>query len=84
MQCWGGGQELPSGVKPPLPDVTFPGGTFRSVSVGRGHMCGLRPDGEAACWGTNWFGQSDAPPGPFVTVDAGVSHSCGFAAGWVD
>ena len=40
-------------------------------------MCGLRPDGEAACWGTNWFGQSDAPPGPFVTVDAGVSHSCG-------
>ena len=39
--------------------------------------CGLRPDGEVACWGTNWFGQVDAPAGPFVAIDAGASHSCG-------
>lgn len=47
------------------------------MSVGGAHVCGLRPSGEAACWGANWFGQADAPPGPFVAVDAGASHSCG-------
>ena len=55
-----------------------PGGVFGAVSVGYGHVCGLRVDGSVECWGEDWFGQSSqAPPGRFVAVDAGVSHSCG-------
>ena len=77
VECWGDVRELLEGVEPLAADVAFPGGTFSSVSVGAAHVCGLRPGGEAACWGTNWFGQAQAPTGPFVSVDAGMSHSCG-------
>ena len=28
-----------------------PTGTFTAIAVGRGHSCGLRADGTAACWG---------------------------------
>ncbi len=83
VECWDGLAELLEGADPPvadvalLADVAFPGGVFSSVSVGGAHVCGLRPSGEAVCWGANWFGQADASPGPFVAVDAGASHSCG-------
>ena len=68
---------LGEGVAAPSSDVEYPGGEFASVSVGEAHVCGLRPNGEAACWGANWFGQTEAPQGPFAQVDAGSSHSCG-------
>ena len=72
------------GLDLPLPEeflawsAEHPGGVFASVSVGFGHVCGLRADGSVECWGEDWFGQSSqTPPGAFVAVDAGVSHSCG-------
>ena len=39
-----------------------PSGTFKTVSAGGGHSCGLRTDDTITCWGdktTN--GETDAP-----------------------
>ena len=40
------------------------------------HTCAVRESGEVVCWGYNDYGQSDAPPGEFRSVSAGVHHSC--------
>ncbi len=89
LACWARRREVLSGSLTPLVDLSLPeeflaratghpGGVFGAVSVGYGHVCGLRVDGSVECWGEDWFGQSSqAPPGRFVAVDAGVSHSCG-------
>ncbi len=89
LACWARRPENLSGSFTPLFDLPLaeealawatehPGGVFGAVSVGFGHVCGLRADGAVECWGEDWFGQaSQAPPGAFVAVDAGVSHSCG-------
>ena len=52
-------------------------GEFIAVSGGHGHSCGLRTDSTVACWGTNDYGQTDAPAGTFSAVSAGHGHSCG-------
>ena len=39
-------------------------GTFRSVSVGLSHVCGVRGDGSVVCKGQNDYGQADAPLTP--------------------
>jgi alpha-tubulin suppressor-like RCC1 family protein len=31
--------------------------TFRSVSAGGRHTCGITTDGALYCWGANWAGQ---------------------------
>ena len=89
LACWARPREVLSGSFAPLVDLSLPeeflaratehpGGVFGAVSVGFGHVCGLRVDGSVECWGEDWFGQSSqAPAGAFVAVDAGVSHSCG-------
>ena len=51
--------------------------TFKVVSAGGDHSCGLRTGGTVACWGANWGGQADAPSGTFLAVSAGVADSCG-------
>ena len=40
--CWGQGEggEL----------LLHPAGAFTAISVGRRHVCGLRPDGAVWCW----------------------------------
>ncbi|MCY4493225.1 MAG: S-layer homology domain-containing protein, partial [Acidimicrobiaceae bacterium] len=52
-------------------------GTFRSVSAGVQHSCGVKTDNTITCWGDSWRGQTDAPDGEFTTVSAGRQHSCG-------
>ena len=47
------------------------------VSVGAVHTCGLRETGVVECWGSNWYGQADAPAGRFSVVSAGDRHTCG-------
>jgi alpha-tubulin suppressor-like RCC1 family protein len=56
--CWGigtlgdgtvDGSAVPVFVAAPEPMTT--------VSVGGDHACGLGRDGQAYCWGSNWFGQ---------------------------
>ena len=55
--------------------------TFKTVSAGGGHSCGIQADDTITCWGDNGhLGQADAPAGAFKTVNAGRFHSCGIRA----
>ena len=40
-------------------------------------MCAVAVAGEAACWGDDRYGQTDAPPGAFAEIASGARHSCG-------
>ena len=51
-------------------------GTWTVVSSGGYHSCGIRVDRTVACWGDNEFGQTDAPGGEFISISAGVDHTC--------
>ena len=51
--------------------------TFKTVSAGGWHSCGVRADDTITCWGNNEYGQADAPAGAFKTVSVGNGHSCG-------
>lgn len=63
--CWGNGSsgELGSGdfwfeyLKPVDTSGLGDDFTFAQVSCGRGHTCGVSPEGEVACWGSGWLGQ---------------------------
>ncbi len=50
---------------------------FTAFSVGSEHSCGLSPGGNIECWGSNQYGQANAPKGMFTAVSAGREHSCG-------
>jgi alpha-tubulin suppressor-like RCC1 family protein len=64
--------------------------SFRQVSAGSIHTCGVTTDNRAHCWGSNWPGQVGdgtmvrrlAPVAvvgghQFRQVDAGGGHTCG-------
>ena len=58
-----------------------PPGPFTAISAYDEYTCGLRPDGDVACWGmrsTSWDVDLAAPPpGPFTAVRAGSYQACG-------
>ena len=73
-----------------IPITSARGLSFRQVSAGYSHTCGLTPDNRAYCWGYNFFGQlgdgtatDRLTPIPvagghrFLQVSAGTSHTCG-------
>ena len=88
-ECWGGFQKGASLVTLVLPPgsslaAVAPGGTFTSVSAGKGHTCGVRTDVFVQCWGSNKnllgdgrAGQATPPLGRFLSVSAGGWHTCG-------
>lgn len=49
------------------------------VSAGRDHNCAIKGDGSISCWGSNEWGECDAPAGhQFVQISAGHwHHTCG-------
>ena len=49
---------------------------FQTVDCGDNHTCGLDLEGGAWCWGTNQFGQGNAPAGQFLEIKAGMMNSC--------
>ena len=57
--------------------ATPPGGTFQQVSAGWSHTCGVKTDGEVACWGHDEYGQATPPGGTFRQVSAGGNYTCG-------
>ena len=78
-------------VNTPTP-VTLPGTAIRVV-VGGEHACALLSSGAVYCWGDNSHGQLGRPGASsatpvlvsggivFVTLSAGVTHTCGIEAG---
>jgi alpha-tubulin suppressor-like RCC1 family protein len=69
---------LPLGVLPSAPvSAAFSGPSSGWIGAGRISTCGIRPDATLACWGSNWFGQTDPPTGSFAAVSAGGNHACG-------
>ena len=57
-----------------------PPASFKAVSAGGAHSCGLRADDTITCWGNNGDGQADAPTGSFKAASTGFAHSCGLRA----
>ena len=51
--------------------------TFKEISAGAYHTCGVRESGEAVCWGNNEDGKSSPPDGRFKAISAGTFHTCG-------
>lgn len=57
--------------------------------MGWRHACVFDARGEATCWGSNEYGQADAPEGRYAAIDAGAFRTCtltldGEAACWGD
>jgi uncharacterized protein YjdB/alpha-tubulin suppressor-like RCC1 family protein len=95
--CWGfnGWGALGAGSKvseSPTPLPVAGGLTFRSITAGSDHACGVTFDNRALCWGNNdWrqlgYGGSAPTSSPtivmggidFATVAAGASFTCGVA-----
>ena len=61
----------------PEDPAEVPTGSFKAVSTGFDHSCGIRADDTIVCWGAAHRGQTDAPTGSFKSISAGVQFSCG-------
>ena len=80
VRCWGQASATTG-----TPTATQTG--FVTLDAGRSHTCAIRlagpgphfhrDGGAVTCWGSNTFGQADAPDGGFTQVSAGWRHSCG-------
>ena len=100
-QCWGANTRSQTGTGLPDPLVLVPtdvagGLTFRTISAGGLHSCGITTDSLAYCWGANTSGQlGDSSqidrPAPvlvrgglrFTEVHAGAAFTCGLTDGLV-
>lgn len=63
-----------------IPEETQEDSPFQSVSAGQSHVCGLRANGTAYCWGDNSQGQLDVPNELFQSIFAGDTRTCGLLA----
>jgi len=99
--CWGrdttyqlgGGDNLAISSSTPIPAA--PGQTFKAITAGHGHTCGLTTAGAAVCWGDNRKGQlgrgvvggasdvAQAVSGSivFTQISAYRDNTCGVATG---
>ena len=82
-------------VQPPTPIPAAPGQTFKEITAGHGHTCGLTTAGAAVCWGDNRKGQlgrgfvggpsDDARPVlgslVFTQISAYRDNTCGVVTG---
>lgn len=96
--CWGFGPAGELGIGSLVRDTAVPvpvagGLTFRLITAGRRHACGITVSGPAYCWGSDmWYTLGDdstiankssptlvAGGIQFVTLSAGYNHTCGIA-----
>lgn len=48
------------------------------LSAGWSHTCGLRPDGSAVCWGSNYDGEAIPPADEYFSkISSGSAFTCG-------
>ena len=67
-----------AGETPVVTAPEWPEGRFTSVAAGTKHMCVLREDGAAVCWGNAFYGQTSVPEGErFQFISSGARHVCG-------
>lgn len=69
----------PSPTPSATPVTPVRGGSFKAISSGANHVCGVRKDGSIACWGDNAFGQAQAPHPDtcnFTAISSGDTHTC--------
>ena len=52
------------------------GDFFRAISSGTDHVCALREDGTAVCWGDNQDGRASPPSETFTAISACSDHTC--------
>lgn len=98
MYCWGSNSDHALGTgktstelaSSPVPVLVTGGITWKAVSVGVRHTCGLAADGKAYCWGLNSdarlgngtnFGLYASPTAvsgnlAFAEISAGGGHTC--------
>ena len=94
--CWGANDRGQLGVQTPAPGysarpLAVSGGkSFKSLTAGERHTCGIAADDTAWCWGDNGSdrlgtGASGPAPNPvrgdhkFRALAAGAQHTCGIA-----
>ncbi len=67
--CWGTNPWGELGVDPTVTDSSWTpvpvagGGSWRSITTGSNHTCGIKTDGSAWCWGANLSGALGNPTG---------------------
>jgi len=99
--CWGRNTHGETGTGLPdsvvvVPTAAATGLTFRAVTAGAQHSCGIATDSTAYCWGENGAGQlgdssQSARPIPvavhgglrFQSLSAGSAFTCGLTGGLV-
>ena len=54
-----------------------PDETFVRIASGEYHTCGVKEDGDVACWGLNDDNQATPKRGAFERISAGLLHTCG-------
>ena len=65
-------QVAPSQPEPP----PSPAGPFTAFSRGTDHVCALRSNGTAACWGDDRHGQASPPAGRYTAISSGEHGAC--------
>ena len=59
-------------------DFPCPDEPLTAISLSDEHICGLRQDGSAVCWGSDRWRQSRPPDDErFVSISVGTEISCG-------
>lgn len=53
-----------------------PEGHYHSISAGGAHVCAVRVEGGATCWGGYRYGAAGAFPGRYQSISAGDYHAC--------
>lgn len=99
VQCWGVNNAGQLGAGSPIWEERTPTAVTNldnvaAVAAGRYHTCSLLSDGDAYCWGQDWFGQlgdggSEDRYSPVavvglhdaVAISAGFAHTCALLAG---
>jgi alpha-tubulin suppressor-like RCC1 family protein len=60
----------------PIPETQ----AFSQLGAGYFHVCGLKADGAASCWGFDRGGEAPAAAaGPFSAIGGGLFYTCGIA-----
>ncbi len=83
VECWGFACESVEAEWWGCQGAPAVDGRLRSLAVGPGHVCGLRPDkwDNVVCWGDNGHGESSPPWKEFTRLAAGTRHTCGLRPG---